>query len=81
MLPRAIGYGALAFGIEVMLGLLMRPLQRPLVGTPPISALIGPSLIGLATNLIATLPTIACIVAIALMVAGTVQPLTDGEPA
>ena len=81
MLPRAMVYGALALGIEVALGLAIRPMQRPLVGTPAIGALIGPSLIGLATNLITALPTIACVVAIALMVTGAEGPVTDGESA
>jgi len=81
LLARAIGYGALAFGIQVALGLLMRPMQRTLVGTPPMGALIGQSLIGLATNLVTALPTIACVVAIALMVMDAEEPVTDGEPA
>jgi len=81
LLARAMGYGALAFGVQVALGLLMRPLQRPLWGTPPISALIGQSLIGLATNLVTALPTIACVVAIVLMVMDVEEPVTDGGPA
>jgi hypothetical protein len=81
LLSRAMGYGALAVVAEVALGLLMRPMQRPLWGMPPISALIGQSLIGLATNLVTSLPTIACVVAIVLMVADVEEPVTDGEPA
>jgi hypothetical protein len=81
LLARAMGYGALAVGAEVALGLLMRPMQRTLVGTPPMGALIGQSLIGLATDLVTSLPTIACVVAIALMVMDAEEPVTDGEPA
>ena len=81
LLARAMGYGALAVVAEVALGLLMRPMQRTLVGTPPMGALIGQSLIGLATNLVTALPTIACVVAIVLMVMDAEVPVTDGEPA
>jgi hypothetical protein len=81
LLLRAMGYGALAFGIQVALGLLMRPLQRPIIGAPTISAMIGPRLIGLLTYLVNALPTIVCVVTIALMVSGTEERVTDGEPA
>jgi hypothetical protein len=56
-------------------------MQRPLGNTPAIGALIGQSLIGLASNLVTALPTIACVVAIALMVMDVEEPVTDGEPA
>lgn len=81
LLARAMGYGALAVGVQVALELLMRPMQRPLGNTPAIGALIGQSLIGLASNLVTALPTIACVVAIALMVMDVEEPVTDGEPA
>jgi len=81
LLPRAMIYGALVIGLQVALGLLMRPMQKPLGITPTMGALIGQSLIGLLTNLVASLPTIACVVAIALMVMDTEEPVTDGEPA
>jgi hypothetical protein len=81
LLARAMGYGALAVVAEVALGLLMRPMQMTFVGTPPMGALIGQSLIGLASNLVTALPTIACVVAIALMVADVEEPVTGEEPA
>ena len=80
LLARALGYGALAVGVQVALGLLMRPMQMTFVGTPPMGALIGQSLIGLATNLVTSFPTIVCVVAIALMAMDAEEPVTDGEP-
>ncbi len=44
-------------------------------------ALFGQSLIGLVAYLVTALPTIACVVAIALMVTGAEGPVTDGESA
>jgi hypothetical protein len=79
LLPRAMIYGALVIVVQVALGLLMRPMQKPLGITPAIGALMGHSLIGLVTNLVASLPTIECIVAIALMVMDAAEPVSDGE--
>jgi hypothetical protein len=81
LLVRTMGYGALAVVAEVALRLLMRLMQRPLGSTPPMGSLIGQSLIGLATVLITSLPTIACVVAIAMMVMDVEEPVTDREPA
>jgi hypothetical protein len=43
--------------------------------------LIRQSLIGLATNLITSLPTIVCVVAIVLLVMGAEEPVTEVEVA
>lgn len=80
LLRRALGYGAAAVVAEILLGLAMRPLRTSLVFAPLTGALIAQNLIGLATTLITTLPTIVCVVAIALMVMDVAQPVTEAEP-
>jgi hypothetical protein len=59
----------------------MRPLQMQLAGTSGVGDLIRQSLIGLATNLITSLPTIVCVVAIVLLVMGAEEPVTEVEVA
>jgi hypothetical protein len=81
LLKRALGYAAVAVGAEVVLRLLMRPLQAPLGVSAPMGALLKQSLIGLAANLIAAVPTIVCVVAITLLVMDAAQPVTEAEPA
>jgi len=81
LLRRALGYGAVAVVAEMLLRLAMGPLRTPLVLAPEASAVIAQNLIGLATTLITALPTIVCVVAIALMVMDAAQPVTDAEPA
>jgi hypothetical protein len=81
LLGRALGYGTVAVAAEIALGLLMRPMRVTLLATPPTGALLRQTLIGLATNLITSLPTIVCIVVIAVMVMGAAEPVTEAEPA
>jgi hypothetical protein len=81
LLGRALGYGVVVFAVEVALGLLLRPLQMRLPGTPGMGALISQSLIGLAIDLITSIPTIICVVAIALMAMRADVPVTEAEPA
>jgi hypothetical protein len=81
LLGRALGYGAVAVVAEAALGLLMRPLQMQLAGTSGVGDLIRQSLIGLATNLITSLPTIVCVVAIVLLAMGAEEPVAEVEVA
>ena len=81
LLGRALGYGAVAVVAEVALALLMRPLQMQSASAPGAGALIQQGLIGLATNLITSLPTIVCVVAIVLLMMGAEEPATEAEPA
>jgi hypothetical protein len=78
LLGRAIAYGAVTFLVEVALGLLLRPLLTPLSATPGTATSIPQSLIGLAINLITSVPTVLCVVAIAL---SAMQPVTEAEAA
>lgn len=77
LLGRALGYGTVAVVAEVALALLMRPLQMQSAST----ALIGQSLVGLAANLITSLPTLVCVVAIVVLMMGAEEPATEAEPA
>ena len=81
LLGRALGYGVVAFVAEAVLESLMRPLQMQLAGTSGVGDLIRQSLTGLATNLITSLPTIVCVVAIVLLVMGAEEPVTEVEVA
>lgn len=81
LLARALGYGVVAFGAEAALAWAMRPLRLRLATTQPMDAQIGHSAIGLSVYLITSLPTIVCIVAIALLVLGAAEPVTEAEPA
>jgi hypothetical protein len=46
-----------------------------------VGAVIWQTLIGLATNLITSLPTIVCVVAIVLLAMGAEEPVTEVEVA
>ena len=81
LLGRALGYGTVAVVAEVALALLMRPLQMQSASAPAAGALIQQSLVGLAANLITSLPTIVCVVAIVLQVMDAEEPVTEAEPA
>jgi hypothetical protein len=81
LLGRAIGYGVVALLAEVALGLLMRSLRTQLAGVRGTGVLILQWAIGLAAELVTALPTIVCVVAIALMMMRTGEPVTDAEPA
>jgi hypothetical protein len=81
LLKRALGYAAVGVGAEVVLRLVMRPLQVLPGISPAIGVLIRQSLIALAVNLIAAVPTIVCVVAITLMVMDAAQPVAEEETA
>ena len=81
LLGRALGYGTVAFAVEVALGLLLHPLQVQFAGSHAVGAVIWQTLIGLATNLITSLPTIVCVVAIVLLAMGAEEPVTEVEVA
>jgi hypothetical protein len=80
-LGRALGYGAVAFAVEVALGLLLHPLQVQFAGSHAVSAVIRQTLIGLAVTLITSLPAILCVVVIVLLAMGAETPVTVVEPA
>lgn len=79
LLKRAFGYAAVVVSAEFVLGLMARPWQVRLGTSPPVGALIGQNLIGLAVNLITSVPTIVCVVAITLMVMDAAQPVAEAE--
>lgn len=81
LLGRALGFGAVAVVAEAALAVLMHPLQMQLAGTPAVGAVILQSLIGLATNLITSLPTIVCVIAIVVLAMGAEAPVAEVEPA
>jgi hypothetical protein len=81
LLGRALGYGTVAFAVEVALGLLLRPLQVHFSGSRAVGAVIWQSLIGLAVSLTTSLPTILCVVVIVSLAMGAETPVAEVEPA
>jgi hypothetical protein len=81
LLKSALGYATAAVSAEFVLWQVARPMHARFVASPPLGALIRQSLIGLAVNLIAAVPTIVCVVAITLMMMEAVRPVTEEEPA
>jgi hypothetical protein len=81
LLGRSMAYGVAAVVAESGLALLLRPFQLQLAGPPALGLAIQQSLIGLATNLITSTPTIVCVVAIVLLTMKAEAQVTEAEPA
>jgi hypothetical protein len=80
LLGQALSYGVIAVAVEIGLGLLLRPLQMHLGASHTGGSAICQTLMGLAVNLITSLPTIVCVVAVAMMMSAE-EPVTETEPA
>jgi hypothetical protein len=81
LLGRALGYGTAAVAAEIALDWVMRSMRMALTATPPVGDLIGHGAISLAVSLITSLPTIVCVVVIAVMVMDAAETVTEAEAA
>jgi len=78
---RALAYGIAAVGAEVVLGLPVRLLHVRPTGTPAMGQTVLYPVMGLVSNLITSLLTIVCVVAIVLMTTSAEEPTAGAEHA
>lgn len=80
-LGHALRYGAAATGAQLAIALLFQLMQASLWGKPQAGISIGQEAFWLARDLVTALPTIVCVVAIALMMMPGEAPVTEAEAA